>query len=66
MHMIKRFSSLPSRLYTRNIMDSPMFLQVLFKQLCAILMRFLEWECLRMKLVLNKYVLFLLLVCKTL
>jgi hypothetical protein len=53
-HMIVSFSSQPSRPCTESCMDNQMFFQMLYKTLCTILMLFLEWECSRMWLVLNK------------
>ncbi len=48
---------LPPRLCTRSTMDDPILLPLLCKNLCAILMLFLEWEYLRRRFVLNKLVL---------
>jgi hypothetical protein len=53
-HMIVNSSSQPSRPCTKSCMNNQMFLQMLYNKLCTILMLFLEWECLRMQLVLNK------------
>jgi hypothetical protein len=49
-HMIINYSSQPSRPCTKSCMNN----QMLYKKLCTILMLFLEWECLRMRLVFNK------------
>jgi hypothetical protein len=53
-HMIVSSSSQPLRTCTKSCMDNKMFLQMLYKKLCTILMLFLEWGCSRMQLVLNK------------
>jgi hypothetical protein len=53
-HMIINSSSRPSRPCTKSCMNNQMFLQMLYKKLCTILMLFLEWECLRMQLGFNK------------
>jgi hypothetical protein len=57
LHMTKSFSFLLSRLCTRSTIDDPILLSLLCKNLCAILMLFLEWEYLRRRFVLNKFVL---------
>ncbi len=53
-HMIVDYSSQPSRPRTKSCMNNQMFRQTLYKKLCTILMLVLEWECSRMRLVLNK------------